>query len=207
MKLFLTSFLAGLILGMPIGPLGLVAMKRMMSKGALHGIFFGIGFAVVDILYTIIVGIGIHSISRMIQHYHTPLFIFAMSVFLLIGIRTFFSKPDFQKETIEKHRKNSLLGSTFMSFSLAATSPATFFAFSSVFSGMRISLENENVIHNVSVILGIVGGGLSLWILFSIVIHLSKEHLVSHFEKHLNHVMGSAMFVFVLFGILLYRAK
>jgi threonine/homoserine/homoserine lactone efflux protein len=196
--ILLKSILAGILLGIPVGPLGAMALRRMLAKGALHGVFFGIGFAIVDLIYTIVIGFGVSAFSEFILRYQKWLYLAGMFFFLIVGIKIFFTKSDLDKEVEGEKNKYSYWNSSALSFVLALTSPATLFSFSAVFSGFNLALSINALFQSVAIILGVILGGFFWWCLLSLLIFKCRDRIYPYMKKHMNHVFGVIMIGFVI---------
>jgi threonine/homoserine/homoserine lactone efflux protein len=196
--ILLKSILAGFLLGIPVGPLGAMALRRMLTKGALHGVFFGIGFAIVDLIYAIVIGFGMNAFSEFILRNQKWLYLAGMFFFLIVGIKIFFTKFDLDKNLESEQNRFSYWNSSGLSFVLALTSPATFFSFSAVFSALNLALSYNEWFQSVAIILGVILGGFFWWCLLSVLILKWRDKIYPHMEKHMNHIFGGIMILFVM---------
>ncbi|MBK7867857.1 MAG: LysE family transporter [Ignavibacteriales bacterium] len=66
----ITLFLKGLIIGfamaLPIGPIGIICVRKTLTEGKMHGIVIGLGAATADMLYACIAAFGLTMISDLI---------------------------------------------------------------------------------------------------------------------------------------------
>lgn len=198
------SIFAGFLLGIPIGPLGALALKRMLLHNPLHGIFFGIGFAIVDMIYTVFLGFGLHLFFDFILQEKNILFVLGSGLFLILGCKTFFQKPQERDETGEV---KSYFESTAMAFFLAMFSPATFFAFFSVFGSLRIFFINGMIGRNLLIVLSVVAGGFFWWVSLSLLIYRFKDRMLSVMGNYIHKILGSIMFLLtIIFSVLFFIA-
>lgn len=198
------SVFAGFLLGIPIGPLGALALKRMLLHHPIHGIFFGIGFAIVDFIYTVLLGFGMHLFLDFIMKQKNILFLLGSSIFIILGCRTFFQKT--QGNELKTHEETkSYLGSMAMALILALFSPATFFAFFSVFGSLGIAFVKGMAVKNVLIVLGVMSGGFCWWLSLSFLIYRFREQMLVIMGKHINQILGGMMFGLTLaFSILFF---
>src|SRR5688572_1998449 len=92
-NLLLSGLLIGFGIAAPVGPIGVLCIKRTMNEGRLVGIATGLGAATVDALYGLIAGLGLTSISSMLVAQQGWLRLFGGLFLLYLGIRTFASRP------------------------------------------------------------------------------------------------------------------
>jgi LysE type translocator. len=86
------SFLAkGLIIGFsiaaPVGPVGILCIRRSLSQGYLVGFFTGLGAATADALYGFIAGFGLTIISNILVSQQMGLKLMGGFIFVLFGIK------------------------------------------------------------------------------------------------------------------------
>lgn len=57
----------GIIASAPMGPVGILCIQRTLNKGRWYGLMTGVGAAVSDIIYALIVGLGMGFIMEPLQ--------------------------------------------------------------------------------------------------------------------------------------------
>jgi threonine/homoserine/homoserine lactone efflux protein len=194
--IIIKSILAGFFLAIPFGPLGAMALRKMLTKGALHGIYFGFGFALVDFIYAIIVGFGIHSVSNFIEQHQDILYFTGIIFFTIMGIKIFFTTPI--SADVKAVEPKSYLDSTKTAFFLGLTSPATFFSFTVVFAGLNLTSTIQNTYLGIFIVLCIVVGGLLWWFSFSIIVYYVNKRIQPGSLDHINHIFGITILMFIM---------
>jgi threonine/homoserine/homoserine lactone efflux protein len=61
--IFLKGIFIGFAMAVPIGPIGIMCIRRTLSEGRLHGLIIGLGAATADLIYGCIAAFGITFIS------------------------------------------------------------------------------------------------------------------------------------------------
>ena len=93
----MTNFLRGLIMGIsiaaPVGPIGVLCIRRTLAQGKLAGFISGLGAATADAIYGIIAGFGITFISGFLIAQARWLSLVGGLFLCFLGIRTFLSDP------------------------------------------------------------------------------------------------------------------
>jgi threonine/homoserine/homoserine lactone efflux protein len=147
----LIFFFKGLIIGfamaVPIGPIGIMCIRKTLAEGHSRGLIIGFGAATADSLYGIIAAFGLTFVSDMIASQQFWLSLIGGGLLLFLGIRTFLSK---HKDPIIPFDNKGLLGSYVSAFLLALTNPVTIFAFVAVFAafglGHRLSIVSACIL-------------------------------------------------------------
>ncbi|MDR0186173.1 lysine transporter LysE [Prevotella brunnea] len=89
------GILIGIIASAPMGPVGILCVQRTLNKGRWYGFVTGIGAAISDFIYALIVGLGMSFIMEPLQNpeYQFFLQIVGSIVLLFFGIYCFISNP------------------------------------------------------------------------------------------------------------------
>src|SRR5690348_5648959 len=136
----LDFFLKGLILGFsiaaPVGPIGVLCIRKTLQFGRFSGLFSGLGAAAADAIYAVIAGFGLTFVSNFLlagQYW----FQLIGGVFLLyLGWKTFVAKPEEQSNHLSH---SNLLHDFASTFFLTLTNPMTILSFLAVFAGLGLS--------------------------------------------------------------------
>lgn len=182
------GMLAGLILGMPVGPLGAIAIRKMLTKGSLHGLFFGFGCALVDIIYGIIIGLGVNFISDFITPNQYWISLLGGIFLIAFGIKVYFTVPILNINT-DGNRKD-YINSFLFSFFLALTNPTTLLSFSVVFASLNLGVASLKSFSAFQLITGIVLGGACWWVILSLAIKYLQRNLTQQSLKYINKLFG-----------------
>src|SRR4051812_17010461 len=93
----LPSLFRGLVIGFavaaPVGPVGLLCIRRSIADGHLAGFITGLGAAAADALFGLIAALGLTAVTSFLTG-HAHAFHFSSGLFLLaFGIATIRSRP------------------------------------------------------------------------------------------------------------------
>src|SRR5512147_2656599 len=96
--LFVTNlWLKGLILGFsiaaPVGPIGVLCIRRTLAEGHLTGFLSGLGAATADMLYGSIAAFGLTALTDLLVDQQLWLRLIGGLFLIYLGIRTFLAKP------------------------------------------------------------------------------------------------------------------
>jgi threonine/homoserine/homoserine lactone efflux protein len=157
----LLFLLKGLIIGfamaVPIGPVGVLCIRKTLTEGHSRGLIIGLGAATADSLFASIAAFGLTFVSEAIASQHLWVSLVGGGLLLFLGIRTFRAK---RKDPIMPFDGKGLLGSYLSAFVLALTNPVTIFAFVAVFAafglGHKLGILSASIL-----VLGVfIGSGL-----------------------------------------------
>lgn len=197
----LTYFLKGLVIGLtiaaPVGPIGILCLKRTLTKGKLAGFISGLGAATADALYGIIAAFGLTIISDMLLCCLFWIELAGALFLLFLGVRTFFRTPTNPKET---KKITTHLGYFTSTFFLTLTNPVTLLSFIAIFTALGIVGQDEDFISGSVLVLGVFIGSALWWLLIGEGVSLFRHKINNDILIWVNKVAGS---VLVLFGILI----
>ncbi|AOE85666.1 LysE family translocator [Pseudomonas sp. TCU-HL1] len=91
--LFLKSFLIGLSIAAPVGPIGLLCIQRTLSHGARIGFISGLGAATADACYGALGAFGIGAITRAFVALATPLALAGALFLAWMGLKMLRATP------------------------------------------------------------------------------------------------------------------
>ena len=157
------------------------------------GIATGLGAAVADTMYGIIVALGLSAMQSILLAYKAPLSIIGGLFLCYLGIKKFFSSPPQQAG----HRANSDLLKAFVStFFLTLTNPATILDFMALFTGLTIDTSGH--LNSIKFVAGVFLGSAVWWLFLSTSVGLFR-HKVSHrLLQFINYIAGVVIFGFGL---------
>jgi threonine/homoserine/homoserine lactone efflux protein len=135
-----TYFVKGLIIGFliaaPVGPIGILCIRRTLAQGRLHGFASGLGAAAADTVYGFIAAFSLTFISDFLVSHRTLFHIIGAVFLCLLGIRTFFSHTN---NRFNPPVSGSLAAGFASTFFLTLMNPITLFAFTAVFAGVGVT--------------------------------------------------------------------
>jgi threonine/homoserine/homoserine lactone efflux protein len=111
----LKGLIIGFAMAVPIGPIGIMCIRKTLAEGHSRGLIIGLGAATADSLYGSIAAFGLTFISDVIASQHFWVSLIGGGLLLFLGIRTFRAK---RKDPIIPFDKKGLLGSYISAFFL-----------------------------------------------------------------------------------------
>lgn len=193
--LFIKGLLIGFSIAAPVGPIGVLVIKRTLGQGRIYGIVSGIGAASADAVYGLIAGLGLTFITNFfigLQFW----FHLAGGVFLCyLGIKIAISEASENPARVQgKH----LFGAYSSVFLLTLTNPITVLSFVGIFSGLGLTQANEGSV--VTMVLGVFIGSGIWWLLLCFVVGLFREVLKKQILIWINRLSGLIIFLFGIYS-------
>lgn len=161
--------LKGAILGFsiaaPVGPIGILCIRKTLQFGRFSGFFSGLGAALADTLYGIIAAFGLTFVSDFLLTQQIWLRLLGGSFLFYLGIRTFFAKSFDIGDFRISHK--TLLADLISTFFLTLSNPLTILSFVAVFASFSLINVDESYADAIWLIIGIFLGSSSWWLLLS----------------------------------------
>lgn len=196
----LIFFLKGIILGFsiaaPVGPIGVLCIRRTLAKGMLNGFLSGVGTATADAMYGCIAAFGVTVVAAFLIDNQFYLRLIGGLFLLYLGYTTFRSVP---AKTAEKIDDQGLLGAYTSAFFLTLTNPMTIMSFAAVFAGLGIGETGGNYILAGLVVFGVFIGSMLWWLLLSGTVNAFRATFNTKRLKYVNQFSG---FIIAGFGFL-----
>ena len=158
--IFLKGIFIGFALAVPIGPIGIMCIRKTLSEGRLNGLIIGLGAATADLLYGCVAAFGLTFISDALVSQRIIIRLVGGALLLYLGVRTFTKLPADPKIPASG---NGRLRSYITAFLLTLTNPLSVFAFIAVFTALGLGSDLGNF--SASVLVSGVFLGSCLWFL------------------------------------------
>jgi threonine/homoserine/homoserine lactone efflux protein len=182
----------GLLLGFsvaaPVGPIGVLCIRRTLARGRASGFVSGLGAASADTLYGTIAAFGLTAISSFLINYTIPLRIIGGLFLLYLGLKIFFSKAPANNGT-NKVSVN-LWGDYFSILLLTITNPTTILSFIAMFTGIGLVGIQSTFFSATCMVAGVFLGSAFWWLLLSSIVHLLRAKFTLFWMNVVNKISG-----------------
>lgn len=158
----LKGMLVGVVIAVPVGPVGILCIRRTILDGRLAGLFSGLGAASADSLFGIVAGFGLTVISDSLFYYQDWLRIGGAAFLLYVGITSLMSDPDARRRSDEDPQ--GLFGDFASTFALTITNPVTVLSFIAIFGAIGFTGEEATLGHAAILVAGVWLGSFLWWI-------------------------------------------
>ena len=199
----ITFLLKGLAIGFsiaaPVGPIGVLCIRRTLSEGRASGLVSGLGAATADAIYGCIAGFGLTFISSFLVSQQVWLRLIGGVFLCYLGLKTLLAKPVEQTTLV---KGNGLIGAYTSTFFLTLTNPMTIISFAAIFAGMGLANTSGNYTSAGILVLGVFIGSALWWFLLSGGFSLFRETFDIHGLKWVNRISGVIIAGFGVFALL-----
>jgi len=187
----LAFFVKGVVLGFsiaaPVGPIGVLCMRRTLGSGMLNGFLSGMGAATADGLYGCLAAFGVTAITNLLLEQQSLVRLTGGFFLLYLGISTFRAIPegDGGRESCK-----GLLRAYVSVFFLTVTNPMTILSFGAIFAGLGIGAARGNPALAGLMVLGVVTGSALWWLTLSGTVSFFRERFDQGRLRWVNRFSG-----------------
>lgn len=201
----LSAGLKGLVLGFaiaaPVGPIGLLCIRKTLNEGPAAGIACGAGAATADAAYGLVAALGLTAVSGFLVEQQTWLRLIGGLALAWIGVTTMLAKPTVKAAEIGA---KNLVGDYAATFGLTIANPATILSFLAIFAGMGIGAGGGAAAASV-LVAGVFLGSLAWWFLLAGAVSLMRRWATPERMVWVNRAAGAGLVgvaVWILAGLL-----
>ncbi|MEI7524628.1 MAG: LysE family transporter [Mariniphaga sp.] len=183
------GFMIGMAVSIPLGPLGMLCIKRTVNKNWKSGFLSGLGIAASDAIYAIIAGFSLTIIIDFINSYEIYFKILGASMVIFLGLYIFLSNPAKEIQKF-KQKGTSYLQDFLTAFLLTVTNPLSVFVFIAIFTSYSLVLQPSHPIEALMIVGGIFSGGATWWFIITGLAFLFKHKLTIDTLWWANKIIG-----------------
>ena len=184
------GMLIGLMVSVPLGPMGVLIIQKTLQKGALAGFISGLGAAFADLFYATVAVFGLGFVVNLIQSHELLLQILGGIVLIIIGLIIYFRNPLKQIRMRKRVSKKGLLGDFATLFFLTVSNPVTIVVFMAVFAGASVFGDAPSFKIELFVLAGILLGGSLWWYTLSTLINIFRKKFRLRVLITINRISG-----------------
>ena len=196
--LFPRGLLVGLAVAAPVGPIGVLCIRRTLAEGRLVGFVSGLGAATADAAYGAVAALGLTGLSAALVGAQDAVRVGGGLFLLWLGVRTWRAVPTGRAA---EAAGSGLLGAWASTFALTLTNPATILSFVAVFAGLGLA-AGSGPADAALLVLGVFLGSALWWLALSSAVSLARGALTPARLVWVNRVSGAILAAFGLVALL-----
>lgn len=189
-------FVRGLVIGFsiaaPVGPIGVLCIRRTLADGRATGLAVGLGAAAADAVYGAVAGFGLTAVSALLVRRHEALRLVGGLFLCYLGARTFVARP---ADGPARAGGVGLLGAFAATFGLTLANPATILSFVAVFAGLGIA-GSASWRDAAVLVAGVFLGSALWWLILSGAVGVLRSRLDRRALHWVNRLSGLVLLAF-----------
>ena len=189
--LLLKSVVLGLSIAAPVGPIGILCIRRSIVDGRMAGMICGLGAATADAIYGALGGFALSGISTWLVRGRVWMTLAGSAFLLYLGVKTFRAPP------VTTARNSS--GAYFSTLLLTLANPLTILSFTAAFAGMGATTVGEGGV--LTMLVGVFVGSTLWWLALTTVAGAARGRLTPPMFVAINRVSGVVLVGFGLYTL------
>jgi threonine/homoserine/homoserine lactone efflux protein len=189
-ELLLQAIVLGFSIAAPVGPIGVLCIRRTLAHGRRIGFVSGLGAATADGAFALMGGLGMTALSALLVQQQMWLRLIGGAFLCWLGLRTFLAKP--ASQNADAPDRPSVWGAYGSTVLLTFTNPATIIMFAGLFAGMSQIAAGGAAWFA----LGIFAGSALWWLLLAAIAGVLRRSLSPNAMMWINRVSGMVIFAF-----------
>jgi threonine/homoserine/homoserine lactone efflux protein len=193
------GFLIGFAIAAPVGPIGVLCIRRTLAEGRAIGFMSGLGAATADMSYGAIAAFGLTAVQDLLVRQQLWLHLTGGLFLIYLGIRTFITSPA-ERAALDETRRG-WLPAYLSTLGLTLTNPATIISFTVIFAGLRLGDADGSYLSAAFMVLGVLLGSATWWLTLSSIIGAFRDRFTMMWLRWVNRLAGIVIFAFGIFAL------
>ena len=199
----ITLLIRGLVIGFsiaaPVGPIGLLCIRRTLAGGRVVGLVSGLGAATADAFYGCIAGFGITAVSGLLLDYQGWIRLIGGLFLCYLGVKTFAAAP---AERAASVAASTLIRAYTSTLVLTLSNPTTILSFAAIFAGLGAGTARGDYGAAILIVLGVFLGSAAWWLLLSSGAGALRARVTPTMLVWVNRLSGSLIFAVGLLALM-----
>ncbi|MEW6352366.1 MAG: LysE family transporter [Thermodesulfobacteriota bacterium] len=190
----ISRFVQGLVMGFsiaaPVGPIGVLCMRRALAHGAVSGLASGMGAATADAIYGSVAAMGLTFVSEALIAQQSLFRLVGGAFLCALGVKTFLAEPAAGSSRAETA---SILRGFVSTLLLTLTNPMTILSFAAIFSGLGAADTPGEYASAGRLVCGVFLGSALWWLMLSSTVSLLRDKLNQGALRWVNRIAGAVI--------------
>jgi threonine/homoserine/homoserine lactone efflux protein len=196
-----TFLLKGLAIGFsiaaPVGPIGVLCIRRSLRDGMAAGLATGLGAATADAAYGAVAGFGLTAVSGFLIGQRHWIGLLGGAFLCYLGVRTLLSRPAAESAPGPGVGLAAAYGSTLL---LTLANPATILSFVVIFAAFGLGARVDYPAAS-SLVVGVFLGSGLWWLILSGGVGLVRSRVSAAWMLAVNRISGAVLLAFGLYAL------
>ncbi len=183
MTFFLKGLIVGLSIAAPVGPIGILCIRRTLANGRVAGFVSGLGAATAA-------GLGLTVVASVLAGGQQWLRLVGGFFLLYLGIRTWRTAGQGGTSSIASDTPRGLLGAYASTLALTLTNPMTILSFAAIFAGLGVA-AGARYASAAALVAGFFCGSKLWWLSLSTAVGALRDHLSTSGVQWVSRASGA----------------
>lgn len=200
----LEAWMIGIAIAAPVGPIGMLCIRKTLEIGLIGAIAVGLGAALADSAYGLVAALGLTAVSHFLLEKAVYIKLIGGVFLLYLAYKELKAKPSSADVTVGKNKNMSKL--TAEVFFLTLTNPATILSFIGIFASIGGGATSTTEMF--LLVIGIFLGSMTWWLFLGTLIIKIKHKLPESWIHRIRYlsaiILGGFGLWAVVSGLLVY---
>jgi threonine/homoserine/homoserine lactone efflux protein len=188
----------GVSIAAPVGPIGVLCIRRTLAEGRTLGLATGLGAAVADAVYGAVAALGLTAVSAALVGQQEWIRLIGGTFLLWLGITTYRSRPAGEAAAATG---TGLAGAFASTFALTLTNPMTILSFVAVFAGLGLGSGAGSALAALLMVAGVFLGSAAWWLALSTIVDRLRGRFDARGLTWVNRISGLVITAFGLIAL------
>mgnify|MGYP000846048428 FL=1 len=198
-SLFIKGLLLGLAIAAPVGPIGVLCIRRTLAQGRASGFVSGLGAATADGFYGTVAALGLSAISNALVSQQKWLQLLGGAFLCYLGVRTFLTRPAVEAA---QAKGSNLWGDYISTLALTLTNPMTILSFVAILAGLGLAAAGALRLAAISLVGGVFCGSALWWLTLSTGVGLFRRFFTPERLVWVNRISGVVILAFGVWAMI-----
>lgn len=185
----------GFAIAAPIGPVGLLCIRKALAHGRIAAFVAGLGAALADTFFGAVVGLGLTAVEDFLADHTTTLKLVGGVFMLLLGLSTWRAAAAAACGSDDGTAENSLIRDFLSTFTITIGNPGTILGVIGVFAALGASARPHGAEEQTLLVAGIFTGSALWWAVLTELTTAIRTRFTPERMRLFNHVSGALLMV------------
>jgi putative LysE/RhtB family amino acid efflux pump len=194
----------GFAIAAPVGPIGLLCIRRTLAQGPGAGVASGMGAATADAVYGLLVALGLGALAAVLLEHSTALRVAGGLLLLWLGTsalrRTAAAPASGGEAGAACCCGGGLIVAFGSTFALTLANPMTILSFAGIVAALAAPGSGPSA--GVALVAGVFGGSVAWWLLLVGGVSAARQSLPAAALRWVEGASGAALLAFGAYGVL-----
>lgn len=187
MSFFLRGLLLGFSIAAPVGPIGVLCIRRTLAEGRLAGLVSGLGAATADAFYGLIAAFGLTFVTSVLVDQQAWIRLIGGLFLAYLGIKTLLAPV---ADRPAEASAGSLAADYTSTLFLTLTNPLTILSFVAVFAGLGVGAASGDYLAAAATVAGVFAGSALWWLTLSSIVSVFRGRFGPSAMVWVNRISG-----------------
>ena len=202
--------ISGFAIAAPVGPIGILCIRRTLSDGRLAGFVSGLGAAGADTFYGLVAALGLTLIGKFLVEHKDWISVVGGLFLICLGILEIRTRPI--DPSAPPPRPTGLVGHFVSTFFWTLANPLTVLSFIAIYTGLDVAgpgavepgavgPPERNYPGVTALVVGVFAGSSLWWLLLSMSVGLFRHHIGGQPMRWPGLIAGSLIIGFGIYAL------